>query len=295
MRSVVRVCAFLSGAAVSCIVLAASPALAQAPHACAAEGGIGVSRTVEIDTRGGPWFGEPHGDPGFLSPGEIVLTFDDGPMPGSTRQILWALAAECTKATFFVVGRMARAYPELVREMAVQGHTIGTHTWSHANLQQVPPEDVRAEIEAAFASTQKAAERPIAPFFRYPYLASTRASVDYLKSRNIAQFSVDVDSLDWRRHDAQSVVRTVMAKLEARGKGIVLLHDIHPSTAAAVPELLLRLKEKGYRIVHVRPKTPMDTIVVASLPKRRNPVQQKGEAEAKSQGSGWLFKWPWQQ
>jgi peptidoglycan/xylan/chitin deacetylase (PgdA/CDA1 family) len=292
MRSVGKVCAFVSWAAFVCFAPGAvlgTPA-AEAQQACP-EGGIGVARTVDIDTTGGPWFGEPHGNPDFLAPGEVVLTFDDGPMPGSTRQILWALAAECTKATFFVVGQMAKAHPDLVRETAIQGHTIGTHTWSHPNLQLEPAENVRPQIEAAFAAVEKAAEQPIAPFFRYPYLASTRASVAYLQGRNIAQFSVDIDSLDWRHHNAQVVVRTVMAKLEARGKGIVLLHDIHPSTAAAIPDLLLRLKEKGYRIVHLRATTPVDTMVVASLPKRRF-VPLPGKAQAEAKADGWVLKWP---
>ncbi|HEY7548549.1 MAG TPA: polysaccharide deacetylase family protein, partial [Hyphomicrobiaceae bacterium] len=119
----VRACVFAAA-------VAALPAVAQAQQACDASKGIGVARTVDVDTRGGPWFGEPYGNADFLAPGEVVLTFDDGPVPGSTRVILAALAAECTKATFFVVGEMAAAHPEVVKEIADQGHTIGTHTWS---------------------------------------------------------------------------------------------------------------------------------------------------------------------
>src|SRR5262245_20395754 len=125
-------------------VVAALPA--QAQSACATPGAIGVSRTIAIDTKGGPWFGAPHGNPDFLAPGEVVSTFDDGPSPRSTRAILAALAAQCTKATFFVVGAMATAYPDVVRDMAAEGHTIGTHTWSHVNLRRVSEERAKAQI-----------------------------------------------------------------------------------------------------------------------------------------------------
>src|SRR5262249_48837125 len=159
------------------------------------------------DTTGGPWLGSPHGDPEILARGEVVLTFDDGPVPYRTRAILAALATECTKATFFVLGQMAAAHPEVVREIASQGHTIGSHTWSHPNLRSLSPEAMKAQIESGITAVQKAADAPIAPFFRYPYLSSSDESVDYLKGRDIAQFAVDIDPRDWRTHNAQSVVR----------------------------------------------------------------------------------------
>src|SRR5512145_308781 len=112
----------------------ATPVAAQTEGPCARPNALGVARTVEIDTRGGPWLGGQHGDPDLLRPGEVVLTFDDGPAPLTTRPILAALAAECTKATFLMIGKMAAAYPEIVREVAAAGHTVGTHTWSHPNL-----------------------------------------------------------------------------------------------------------------------------------------------------------------
>jgi len=240
-----------------CALLALiAPARAGGEQGCAPS----QSRTIEIDTTGGPWFGAPYGDHDFLAAGEVVLTFDDGPAPRSTPHILAALAAACVKATFFMVGEMAAEYPDLVREVAEQGHTIGTHTWSHRNLKRLPEDKMKAEIEAAFTLVAKEAGAPIAPFFRYPYLSDSPATVAYLKSRNIAQFAIDVDSYDWRTRNAQSVVRRVMAGLERRGRGIILLHDIHPSTAAAMPELLAQLKAKGYRIVELRAKAPVETL-----------------------------------
>jgi peptidoglycan-N-acetylglucosamine deacetylase len=246
-----------------CAVHAMS-APAQTPQTCA--NAIGVARIVDVDTTGGPWLGAPHGDRELLAPGEVVLTFDDGPAPRSTRPILAALAAECTKATFFMVGEMAAEHPEVVREVAEQGHTVGTHTWSHLNLKRLPDDRMKTQIEAAFTVVEKAAGAPIAPFFRYPYLSSSDTTVAYLQSRNIAQFAIDVDSFDWRSRNAPSVVRQVMSALGRRGRGIILLHDIHPSTAAAVPELLGQLKAKGYRIVHLRPLVPVQTIASYEAP-----------------------------
>jgi peptidoglycan/xylan/chitin deacetylase (PgdA/CDA1 family) len=241
-------------------------AIAETSQTCANPDAIGVSRVIEVDAKGGPWFGAPHGDRDLLTPGEVVLTFDDGPAPRSTRPILAALAAQCTKATFFMVGEMAAEHSDVVQEVAEQGHTIGTHTWSHRNLKRLPQDQMKTQIEAAFTAVEKAAGAPIAPFFRYPYLSDSPMTVSYLQSRNIGQFAIDIDSFDWRSRNSQSVIRTIMAALEHRGRGIILLHDIHPSTAASVPELLRQLKAKGYKVVHLRPAEAVQTIATYEPP-----------------------------
>ena len=225
-----------------------------------APGTLGVSRVAEIDATGGPWFGTPHGDPDFLAAGEVVLTFDDGPTSKYTPGILAALAAQCTKATFFLLGEMAAEYPALVKDIAAQGHTIGAHTWSHPNLKRLSDEQARAQIESAFTIIEKTAGQPVAPFFRYPFLSESEFAIAYLKNRNVAQFAIDVDSFDWRTRNPDNVVARVMAGLERRGKGIVLMHDIHASTAGATPLLLKALKDKGFRVVHVIAKTPLSTM-----------------------------------
>ena len=235
------------------------PASAETQQTCPSEA-LGVARVVDIDASGGPWFGAPFGDRELLVPGEVVLTFDDGPMPRSTRPILAALAAQCTRATFFMVGEMAAEHADVVREVAEQGHTIGTHTWSHLNLKRLPDDKMKLQIEAAFTAIEKAAGMPIAPFFRYPYLSSSDATVAYLQSHNIAQFAIDIDSFDWRSRNAPSVIQRVMSTLEQRGRGIILLHDIFPSTATAVPTLLNALKAKGYKVVHLRPAAVVQTL-----------------------------------
>ena len=152
-----------------------------AAETCVKDGGLGVSRIVEIDATGGPLYGDfSHRDkePSFLGPKEVVLTFDDGPLPAVTRSILDTLDHFCTKATFFAVGRMAIAYPSTVREVLARGHTVGAHTWSHPlNLPRLKPEKAHDEIERGFAAVALAAGQPIAPFFRFTGLADpTRCS-----------------------------------------------------------------------------------------------------------------------
>jgi peptidoglycan/xylan/chitin deacetylase (PgdA/CDA1 family) len=278
--------------AVAAVVIFAASGL-QAEEACKSADALGVSRSVEVDTTGGPWFGEPFGNPDFLKPGEVVLTFDDGPSPLTTRPILEALAAQCTKAVFFMVGEMAAEHPEMVREVAAQGHAIGTHTWSHANLKQRSFEAIKTQIEAAFTAVERAAGGPIAPFFRYPYLNDTPAAVAYLQGRNIGQFAVDIDTLDWLSRNAQSVVRRAMSGLQRRGRGIILLHDIHPSTAAAVPHLLAQLKAGGYKVVDLQPKATVETIAAYQPPVKtaqRSVVRRQFAGRSKTSGSQW--KWP---
>jgi peptidoglycan/xylan/chitin deacetylase (PgdA/CDA1 family) len=241
------------------------PSHALAADTCPA-GTLGVSREIEVDTTGGPWFGEPHGDPNFLKPGEVVLTFDDGPAPNDTREILAALAKECTKATFFMVGEMVAVHPEIVKEVAVAGHTIGTHTWSHPNVARLSLPEITHEVEATFDIVQKNSPNPVAPFFRYPYLSSSKLSDDYFKSRNIGQFAVDVDSNDWRVRSSGPVVARVMAGLKARGRGIILMHDIHRWTADAVPSLLAKLKAGGYKVVQLKAKAPVQLMADVTPP-----------------------------
>jgi peptidoglycan-N-acetylglucosamine deacetylase len=240
-----------------------SAALAQGEQgACPDPNTLGVARTVEIDTTGGPGFGFEHYKAyDFLRLREVVLTFDDGPQVNFTHAVLDALAAQCTKATFFSVGKMAAGLPEIIRDVAKAGHTIGTHTWSHADLSKVKSEDDwKAEIEKAVSAVKRAVGGPIAPFFRYPVLKDTKESLDYLGSRNIAVFSADMDTFDFKFRNPDQFVKQAMERLERKGKGIVLMHDVQPVTAKALPRLLAELKAKGFKVVHMKPKTDVKTL-----------------------------------
>lgn len=254
----------------TCLVAAAGAAVlgsgggeAAAPKGVCADPAraLGVSRVVEVDTAQGPRFGhQQYKDYEFLADGEIVLTFDDGPLRPYTQPVVDALEAECTKATFFMVGSQAVADPEMVKQIHRKGHTVGTHTWSHANLRKGTPLKARHELELGFSAVKAAAGQPIAPFFRFPFLADTKAMLGYAQDRNYGIFSIEVDSLDYRTKDAASVHAEILKQLAYRKKGILLFHDIQPATAQALPGLLAALRAKGYRVVHLKPKAVADSV-----------------------------------
>ena len=222
---------------------------------------LGLSRVVEVDATTGPLFGRaPAGGYDFLADGEVILTFDDGPLRSHTRAVLKALDDHCTKATFFMVGRMAAADPAMVQEVGRRGHTVAAHTWSHARLQDLDADKAKDEIELGFSAVARAMNGPIAPFFRFPYLRTSKASIDHLKSRHIASFGIDVDSRDFKTRAGSTVKANVLAQLAARRKGIVLFHDIQPSTARGLKDILDALKAHGYKIVHIVPKAPATTL-----------------------------------
>jgi peptidoglycan/xylan/chitin deacetylase (PgdA/CDA1 family) len=237
-------------------------ALPAAPKStCANPDALGVARTVEIDTTGGPGFGMEHYKAyDFLQDKEVVLTFDDGPQVKTTRAILDALDEQCTKAIFFSLGKMAVGLPDIIRDVAHRGHTVGTHTWSHQDMSKKTEQDAKDEIEKGISGVRRAVGGPIAPFFRYPYLRDSQATLAYLGSRNVAIFSTDVDSFDFKRQSADDMVKNVMKRLDKKGKGILLMHDIQPHTAKAMPGLLAALKNGGYKIVHIRPKDELKTL-----------------------------------
>ena len=191
---------------------------------------------------------------------EVVLTFDDGPWPVNTRLVLDALAHHCVKATFFPIGKHALWHPEILKEVAAAGHTIGGHTWSHANLGRLKGDKAIAEIEKGFSAVKLALGAPPAPFFRFPFLQDPKELLTYLASRNIAVFSHDLDSFDFKLRKPEDVIKSVMSKLERKGKGIILMHDFQQATAKAALALLDELKAKGYRVVHMQPKNPVTTI-----------------------------------
>ncbi len=241
----------------------AAPTAGAASAACPNPSTLGVTRTVEIDTTGGPGFGFEHfKQHDFLRTGEVVLTFDDGPWPHNTLAVLKALAEQCTKATFFPIGKHATYYPEILKQVAEAGHTIGNHTWSHQDLSKkgTTIEQAKEEIEKGVSAVRMAIDGPTAPFFRFPALRHPPELVTYLGERNVGIFSTDMDSFDFKMRKPDQVVKSVLTKLEKYGKGIVLMHDFQRTTAEALPVLLAELKAKGYKIVHMKAKEPIKTI-----------------------------------
>ena len=223
---------------------------------------LGVSRVVEIDTTGGPAFGFAHYKiHDFLQDKEVILTFDDGPQAKLTDRILAALKRHCTKATFFSIGKMALGLPEIIRRVHKAGHTVGTHTWSHRNLGSKKNQKIAIEeIEKGVSAVKRAVGKPVAPFFRYPFLRDSQASIAHLAKRNIGIFSMDVDSFDFKFRSPKRLADKVMAKLKDAGKGILLMHDIQPVTAKAMPLILNQLKAEGFKIVHMTAAFPVKSL-----------------------------------
>jgi peptidoglycan-N-acetylglucosamine deacetylase len=261
-----RICAFAFAASLVASLVQAQDITSSigtgAPVGCPGNpNALGVSRTVEIDTTGGPGFGsEQFKTYDFLQPGEVVLTFDDGPWPVNTPAVLKALAAQCTKAVFFPIGEHAMWHPELLKQVAAAGHTVGSHTWSHADLAKLPADQAQEEIEKGFSAVHLALGQPESPFFRFPGLRHTPELVSYLGTRNISAFSADFDSQDFKIHKPDLVLASVMTKLKKNGKGIILMHDFQHGTSIALPDILVQLKANGYRIVQVKARGPVTTL-----------------------------------
>ena len=245
----------------------------------------GVERVVQIDTTGGPGFGFEHFKAyDFLRDKEVVLTFDDGPWPGNTERILKALEDECTRALFFPIGKHAGWHPEILKRVANAGHTVGSHTWSHKDLSKLTDDEAKTEIEQGIAAVSIAlGNKPVAPFFRFPALRHPPNMLKYLATRNIAVFSTDMDSFDFKMRKPEQVIKSVMAKLKKHGKGIILMHDFQHATAEAAPELFKQMKEAGYKVVWITGKTGIEP-----LPEYRAIVMKElggGIAEARPMSS----------
>jgi peptidoglycan/xylan/chitin deacetylase (PgdA/CDA1 family) len=244
---------------------APAPSPVKSAPACDKPDGMGLARTVEIDTTGGPAFGTEHFKQyDFLRDKEVVLTFDDGPWPDNTPMVLKALTDMCVKATFFEIGEHATWRPDISKMVAAAGMTIGSHTWSHKDLARKPYatdiEQAKQEIEMGVSAVHMSVDGPIAPFFRFPDLQQPADLMTYLGTRNIAIFSTDIDTFDFKMRKPEDVVKSAMTKLAKNGKGILLMHDFQHATAEALPELLRQLKAAGYKIVHMVPKQPVTTV-----------------------------------
>jgi len=238
---------------------------AAAPAASAADcpdhpDALGTSRTLVVDPRQYPLIGTmQYAKTLPLRDHEVVLTFDDGPLPKYSYQILDILAAHCAKATFFLVGRQAQTNPEGVRKVRDAGHTIATHTQTHpSNMNRLPLDRAQKEIEDGIASVTAALGDGTAPapFFRIPGLGRSDVIEEYAEAKGLQIWSADFPADDWRPVSSARVYDLAIQRLEAKGKGVLLLHDIQARTVAALPRILSELKARGYRLVHVVPATP---------------------------------------
>jgi len=231
---------------------------------------LGTHRTLTLSASDGPVGAFNYSRSLDLADKEIVLTFDDGPMARRTPAVLKALADECVKATFFVVGSMVAANPGILQRTADDGHTIGTHTWSHAYLtrrkaRHLRDSQIAGGLQAANIVLGEERRKALSPLFRFPGLGRNAALDRFVADNGLIAMSIDIDSRDWVRQTPEQVLERTLARIEARGKGIVLMHDIQARTVAMLPELLRRLKEKGYRIVHVTTDRRETDVALARL------------------------------
>jgi peptidoglycan/xylan/chitin deacetylase (PgdA/CDA1 family) len=228
--------------------------------ACSPEA-LGTARVLTVGTKGGGAIGfksYPQSLP--LADHEIVLTFDDGPLPATTAAVLTALARECVRATFFLIGRNAVVAAALVRREIAEGHTVAHHTMTHPplTLRNESDELARADIERGMSADALAAygvvePSPRVPFFRFPGFADTKLLLDWLAARDIVVFGADLWASDWLPMTAEQELELLMHRVEQAKKGIVLLHDTKRQTAGMLPNFLRELKSHGYHIVHVVP------------------------------------------
>ncbi len=252
--------------ALTCSAAAAEPACPGNPDA------LGVSRELVVSPSEYFRLGRMQYRQTLpLNDREVVLTFDDGPLPPYSDRVLDILAKECVKATFFLVGRMARANPATVRRIYNAGHTVGTHSQNHPiRFDRISGARIEDEIDDGIASVIAALgdAKALAPYFRIPGLGRTPAVEAHLKSRSLVVWSSDTLADDWRKISANQVLHLALSRLERKGKGVLLLHDIQPRMVLMLPTLLTELKRRGFKIVHVVPEgeRPMlpETQLVAS-------------------------------
>jgi peptidoglycan/xylan/chitin deacetylase (PgdA/CDA1 family) len=241
------------------IVGLGGPAIAAEPGDCPNPNALGVSRVLVVDPTEHARIGTmQYRETLPLADHEVVLTFDDGPLPPYTDRVLETLAAQCVKATYFLIGHMAQVYPETARKIYAAGHTIGTHSQNHPlRFERMPIAKVQAEVDQGIASVSAALGNPadVAPFFRIPGLLRADGVEKYLASHSLMTWSADFPADDWTHIKGAEVMRRALSRLEAKGRGVLLLHDMQPATVVMLPALLRELKRRGYHIVQVVPAT----------------------------------------
>jgi len=236
------------------------PAMAAAQSCPGNPQALGTERVIEVDARTTPRVGRKHFPTTLpLRDRELVLTFDDGPWPGTTPRVLEALKRECVRATFFLLGRNVEPNAALARRTLADGHSVGHHTYAHPELDRLPFDRAIAEIDRGIAADEFAIyghrrSEPVIPFFRFPGFASTKPLLDRLSERGIVVFSADIYASDWTPMTPDDQLALLLRRVEQAGRGIVLMHDTKKQTAAMLPAFLRALKQRGFRIVHVVPR-----------------------------------------
>jgi peptidoglycan/xylan/chitin deacetylase (PgdA/CDA1 family) len=195
---------------------------------------------------------------------EVILSFDDGPIPGRTDRVLATLDEFGVKGAFMMVGEMAALHPALARKVAMDGNAIGSHTYRHDNLASLTFDMAMAEVTRGEAAVTKATGVEV-NFFRFPYLADSHKLRAAVAMRDMVVMDVDIDTKDYFSVAPANVTKRTMDLLHKRGRGIILMHDIHNRTATMLPTLLTRLEAEGYKVVTLKFKRPAAPAEMASL------------------------------
>lgn len=211
---------------------------------------LNTSRTIVLKREGAAYGANQHvALP--LKKGEVVLTFDDGPSPENTPQVLKALSDQCAKATFFMIGQHITQQPDLARRVVAEGHSAGIHSDTHPHLATLSAEQQLDDLQRSRAA-YKTAFGVETPSYRFPFLEETPTLLKALKEANITVASIDLAINDWIPEDTTAILaQRLTDNLDKAGSGIILMHDANGPTAKALPTLLKVLKDKGYRIVHL--------------------------------------------
>ncbi len=191
-----------------------------------------------------------------------MLTFDDGPWPPTTPKVLAALAEQCVRATFFLIGKPASEHPELVRRIAAEGHTIGHHTWTHRSLMRIPPGEATSEIDRGISAVEMvlhgvATTVPSTPFFRFPGFEFDAGDASHCCNRAASWCSAPIfGPATGIPMTPKQELKLITDRLKVAGKGIILFHDSKARTAAMLPAFLRYLRDNHYRVVHMVPTGP---------------------------------------
>lgn len=270
--------------AVAAAALFAAPAHADMPVCPTDRTAPAATPVIAVPTRDGPAYGGmQYPRLVTLGPKQVALTFDDGPDPETTRRVLDTLDRHCVKATFFMVGYYAAKHPEIVREVAARGHTIGTHTWLHLNMRKLSAASARREIRRGFEAVEQAlASAPpehrarLAPFFRFPGLNDSKALIDWLGQRHVATFSCEFGADDWKSISSAQVRNRAIRNIASIGRGILILHDTKPRTAEMLSEFIVTMRQQGYSFVQLAPEEGGRELAAASPDGLMGPIHRAG-------------------
>lgn len=190
---------------------------------------------------------------------EIAITVDDGPTPSTTPKILKIFRDYKIKATFFLVGENAKKYPEMVKAILREGHSIANHTWSHPQMMALSSAEAASEIDRSAQVLNEIVEdmqrhgetenAVVQPFFRFPYGdgASDEKLIQLLRERGLANFYWRMSAHDSRTQDPAVALKTSIEMLDKYRSGIFLMHETHPAGLGMLPQFLGELRRRHYK------------------------------------------------